>query len=53
ASLKVSPNSRCGTGFGFTCQGSQWGNCCSQYSYCGKTNAYCGTGCQAGFGQCN
>lgn len=37
---------RCGTCFGYTCQRSQWGNCCSQYSYCG-------TGCQAGFGKCS
>ncbi|KAG5530510.1 hypothetical protein RHGRI_025454 [Rhododendron griersonianum] len=22
--------------------------CCSQYSYCGTSDAYCGTGCQAG-----
>jgi hypothetical protein len=28
--IKVTRNARCGKGFGFTCQGSQWGNCCSQ-----------------------
>ncbi|OAL45803.1 hypothetical protein IQ07DRAFT_683728 [Pyrenochaeta sp. DS3sAY3a] len=27
--------------------------CCSQYGYCGKTTAYCGTGCQSGFGTCS
>ena len=31
--LKVTTNARCGVGFGSTCQGSQWGDCCSQYSY--------------------
>jgi hypothetical protein len=25
---RVSTSARCGSGFGFTCQGSQWGNCC-------------------------
>ncbi|KAH7341226.1 hypothetical protein BKA66DRAFT_543947, partial [Pyrenochaeta sp. MPI-SDFR-AT-0127] len=29
------------------------GNCCSQYGWCGKTTAYCGHGCQKGFGKCN
>jgi hypothetical protein len=33
STLKISTNARCGKGFGFTCQGSQWGNCCSQYSF--------------------
>jgi hypothetical protein len=35
-----------------TCQGSIHGPCCSQWGWCGSTDAYCGTGCQAGFGQC-
>lgn len=25
------------------------GNCCSQYGYCGKTKAYCETGCQSSY----
>jgi hypothetical protein len=30
----ISKNARCGAGFGGqTCQGSKWGNCCSQYFY--------------------
>jgi hypothetical protein len=33
-SIQVSTNARCGKGFtGFTCSGSRFGNCCSQYSY--------------------
>jgi hypothetical protein len=33
----VSKNARCGAGFGGqTCQGSRWGNCCSQYFYVSK-----------------
>jgi len=27
--------------------------CCSKYGYCGKTDDYCGIGCQASFGKCN
>ncbi|OAL44265.1 hypothetical protein IQ07DRAFT_463352, partial [Pyrenochaeta sp. DS3sAY3a] len=26
--------------------------CCSQYGWCGSTDAYCGGGCQPGFGSC-
>ncbi|KXS12978.1 carbohydrate esterase family 4 protein [Gonapodya prolifera JEL478] len=40
--------SRCGDGFGGQCDTL----CCSQYGYCGSTDAYCGTGCQPGFGTC-
>ncbi|TAQ88598.1 hypothetical protein B7494_g3066 [Chlorociboria aeruginascens] len=35
-----------------TCTGSPRGPCCSQWGYCGSTSEYCGTGCQADFGQC-
>ncbi|KAG9239357.1 carbohydrate esterase family 4 protein [Amylocarpus encephaloides] len=46
----VSTEGNCGGSV--TCQGSVFGNCCSQYSYCGSTADYCGTGCQSGFGTC-
>ncbi|KAL2807893.1 hypothetical protein BJX63DRAFT_55976 [Aspergillus granulosus] len=36
-----------------TCLGSEFGNCCSVKGYCGKTDAYCGEGCQLDFGICN
>ncbi|CEL00421.1 hypothetical protein ASPCAL00023 [Aspergillus calidoustus] len=36
-----------------TCLGSEFGNCCSVKGYCGKTDAYCGEGCQLEFGTCN
>ncbi|KAH9433433.1 hypothetical protein MCOR02_005480 [Pyricularia oryzae] len=49
---KISSDATCGKASGFTCQGSKWGNCCSQYSYCGSSDAYCGTGCQSGYGTC-
>ncbi|KAG7150819.1 Endochitinase 2 like protein [Verticillium longisporum] len=28
------------------------GECCSQYNYCGRTEAHCGSGCQGLFGHC-
>ncbi|KAE9374828.1 carbohydrate esterase family 4 protein [Stipitochalara longipes BDJ] len=51
---KVSTDGTCAGTEGFTCQGSTYGNCCSQYSWCGSTSAYCLTsnGCQSGFGTC-
>jgi Chitin recognition protein len=33
ATLSVSTDGACGGTTGETCQGSQWGNCCSQYGY--------------------
>jgi hypothetical protein len=48
----VSQNGECGNN-GMTCLGSYSGNCCSQYGYCGNSDAYCGEGCQAGFGECH
>ncbi|OAL55211.1 hypothetical protein IQ07DRAFT_498807, partial [Pyrenochaeta sp. DS3sAY3a] len=42
ATQAVSKDARCGPSFGGrTCLGSEWGDCCSQYSYCGSTLAYC------------
>ncbi|OAL52673.1 hypothetical protein IQ07DRAFT_490147, partial [Pyrenochaeta sp. DS3sAY3a] len=55
-SKPVSKNARCGQAFGGqTCQGSKWGNCCSQYNYCGSTKDYCDVAnkCQKDFGTCN
>ena len=40
--LQVNEDARCGADFGFTCQGSRYGNCHSQYNFCGSTSAYCG-----------
>ncbi|KAK8848875.1 carbohydrate-binding module family 18 [Apiospora arundinis] len=48
--LKVSPDGACGPGI--TCQGSQYGNCCSQNGWCGASIDYCGGGCQRQFGTC-
>ncbi|KAF2277007.1 uncharacterized protein EI97DRAFT_364423, partial [Westerdykella ornata] len=53
--LGISRNGRCGADFGLTCKGSQYGNCCSQYNYCGRSSDYCSPnkGCQPGFGDCS
>ncbi|KAF2026348.1 hypothetical protein EK21DRAFT_28968, partial [Setomelanomma holmii] len=50
----VSTNARCGVDFGGrTCLESKYGDCCSQYSYCGSTSDYCAPAkCQAGYGKC-
>jgi len=46
----ISTDNRCGPSNGNTvCPDNK---CCSQYGYCGTTSAYCGTGCQSGFGKC-
>lgn len=49
--LVVTTDGSCGSGK--TCKGNTGGQCCSQYGYCGSTDAYCGTGCQSVFGDCN
>ncbi|THY05566.1 glycoside hydrolase/deacetylase [Aureobasidium pullulans] len=48
----VSTDATCGGSSGITCQGSVFGNCCSPAGWCGSTAAYCGDGCQSGFGSC-
>lgn len=50
---KVSTDATCGGNTGFTCQGSTFGNCCSQAGWCGSTTAYCGDGCNPLFGTCS
>jgi len=47
--IKVSTSGRCGVDYG-TCPNSK---CCSQYGYCGTTEAHCGKGCKSEFGRCN
>ncbi|KAH7162176.1 hypothetical protein B0J13DRAFT_490770 [Dactylonectria estremocensis] len=49
----ISPNQQCGGDTGYTCIKSGLGNCCSFYGYCGSSDVYCGTGCDADFGECN
>jgi hypothetical protein len=45
----TSLDGRCGPDFGGTvCEGSGYGDCCSASSYCGSTDAHCGSGCQGG-----
>ncbi|KZL86995.1 agglutinin isolectin 1 [Colletotrichum incanum] len=45
----VSTDNSCGGSKGFTCPGSL---CCSQYNWCGVSDAHCGAGCQSKFGRC-
>ncbi|KAI9821948.1 MAG: hypothetical protein M1827_002530 [Pycnora praestabilis] len=48
----ISPDATCGGTGNYTCLGSAFGSCCSPAGWCGSTDAYCGTGCQPGFGSC-
>ncbi|KAF2272019.1 FAD-binding domain-containing protein [Westerdykella ornata] len=48
----VSPDGTCGGANGYTCLNSAFGNCCSQYGWCGSTTGHCGTGCNPAFGTC-
>ncbi|KAL4788967.1 hypothetical protein BDV19DRAFT_43740 [Aspergillus venezuelensis] len=51
----VSTDGNCGSNSdtNATCLYSTFGDCCSSKGYCGGTTAYCGEGCQLGFGECN
>jgi hypothetical protein len=48
----VSTDGTCGGTKGFKCTGSSFGNCCSQYGWCGSTADHCSTGCNSVFGTC-
>ncbi|UKZ51156.1 hypothetical protein TrVGV298_004912 [Trichoderma virens] len=50
--LNVSTDQRCGGEWGTTCKGSLFGDCCSFYGYCGRSDKHCGTGCDHNFGDC-
>jgi hypothetical protein len=49
---KVSIDGSCAGTSGQTCLGSTFGNCCSHAGWCGRTDDYCKSGCQLGFGTC-
>ena len=46
--MPVSEDGSCGEDT--TCEGSEFGDCCSQYGWCGSSVDYCGEGCQPDFG---
>ncbi|KAK4198202.1 hypothetical protein QBC40DRAFT_94861 [Triangularia verruculosa] len=49
--LTISQDGACGSGV--TCTGSRFGNCCSQFGFCGSSSDYClSEGCQREFGSC-
>ncbi|WYZ40736.1 hypothetical protein EsH8_IV_001077 [Colletotrichum jinshuiense] len=50
---KLTTNGECGGTGGFNCLGSNFGDCCSPYNYCGNTTAHCDTGCQSAYGRCS
>ncbi|EOO00650.1 putative chitin binding protein [Phaeoacremonium minimum UCRPA7] len=46
----ITTTGECGNGI--TCQGSRFGNCCSQYGWCGSSADHCSLGCQSDWGTC-
>ena len=52
ASLEISPNGLCGQDVGYTCEGSNFGDSCSKWNYCGSNSSYSGDGCQSQYGSC-
>ncbi|TLD24006.1 hypothetical protein PspLS_06969 [Pyricularia sp. CBS 133598] len=48
----LTPNGHCGPKVNTICKGSVFGDCCSEYNYCGNGPDYCGAGCQSAFGRC-
>ncbi|KAK5133432.1 hypothetical protein LTR08_007771 [Meristemomyces frigidus] len=51
--LTITPDGSCGGNTTFTCEGSNFGQCCSLYGYCGGTADYCDDNCDASdFFQC-
>ena len=49
---KISTDGTCGGTSGFICTGSTFGNCCSEYGWCGSLEGHCSAGCQSSFGVC-
>ncbi|GAB7355899.1 hypothetical protein MBLNU459_g6546t1 [Dothideomycetes sp. NU459] len=49
----ISPDGTCGGATGFTCEGSDFGNCCNLDGYCGSTKAFCGANCFDEAGLCS
>ncbi|CAM1510179.1 Fc.00g005140.m01.CDS01 [Cosmosporella sp. VM-42] len=54
-SIPVSTDGTCGNKVDgrYTCKGSEYGDCCSAFGYCGRTSAHCSVGCQPEFSICN
>ncbi|KAF2742941.1 carbohydrate-binding module family 18 protein, partial [Sporormia fimetaria CBS 119925] len=50
----LSPDGTCGGHNGYVCPDSGFGDCCSQYGWCGSDpSGHCGAGCQTEFGNCD
>ena len=49
--LEISEDGSCGSGI--TCLESDYGDCCSQFGWCGNTTNHCGLGCDPEFGYCD
>ncbi|KAF6822476.1 agglutinin Isolectin 1 [Colletotrichum plurivorum] len=52
-STKITPDGSCGGTNAYTCTGGTFGNCCSQWGFCGNSDQHCFGGCQSTFGDCS
>ena len=53
---RISPHGYCGqfdNKIGYSCAGSDFGDCCSASGVCGDESFHCGGGCQSPFGKCS
>jgi hypothetical protein len=48
----ISQDGSCGGTLGYFCSGSVYGDCCSQYGWCGSSAGYCEAGCLGQYGTC-
>ncbi|KAJ1326026.1 Chitin recognition protein [Microdochium nivale] len=48
----VTEDGTCGAANDWVCS-PVWGACCSKDGKCGRSTAFCGTGCQSKYGNCN
>ncbi|KAF1937738.1 hypothetical protein EJ02DRAFT_356141, partial [Clathrospora elynae] len=48
----ITSDGTCGGVNGYTCTGSTFGSCCSEYGWCGDTASHC-SACLVGFGTCS
>jgi hypothetical protein len=53
ASKQISRDGTCGSKTNYTCTGSRWGDCCSSYGFCGRSEKYCAADtCNPEYGVC-
>jgi hypothetical protein len=49
--MNITTTGACGNGT--TCAGSEFGDCCSDFYFCGTGEQWCGLRCRPEFGKCD